>query len=75
MADVDNMMKWLFDGLKARNLDNIVNVLVVSDHGMKEVDPSNAIMLDKIIDLNSIASNHGYPLALLTPRRQEGICT
>jgi predicted AlkP superfamily pyrophosphatase or phosphodiesterase len=75
MIDVDNMMKRLFDGLKARNLDKIVNVLVVSDHGMKEIGPSSPIILDKIIDLNSIASNHGYPLALLTPHRQEGMCT
>ncbi|KAI8056164.1 alkaline-phosphatase-like protein [Syncephalis plumigaleata] len=73
MANVDNMMKRLFDGLRARHLDNIVNVLVVSDHGMKDVGPPSAILLDKIIDPKLIASNHGYPIAMLTPHNMQHV--
>jgi predicted AlkP superfamily pyrophosphatase or phosphodiesterase len=34
IRDVDNMLDQLFQGLETRNLTKIVNVVVVSDHGM-----------------------------------------
>ncbi|KAI9597075.1 alkaline-phosphatase-like protein [Syncephalis fuscata] len=72
LAEVDAMMDRLFAGLKEKSLD-IVNVVVVSDHGMTEVSEKRAISLDKIIDMNKISGNHGYPLALLTPHSDSDI--
>ncbi|RKP27205.1 alkaline-phosphatase-like protein [Syncephalis pseudoplumigaleata] len=73
LRQVDDMMARLFHGLELRNLTDIVNVVVVSDHGMTRVAPQRVIHLDSIIDMGRIAYRHGYPLAMLTPHAQEDI--
>ena len=67
--NVDNMLDSLFIGLEARNLTNIVNVVVVSDHGMATV--SNFIQLEDIIDTSLIEHTDGWPLYGLRPKDPE----
>ncbi|KAI8053436.1 alkaline-phosphatase-like protein [Syncephalis plumigaleata] len=70
LRQIDDMVSRLFHGLEQRNLTDIINVIIVSDHGMTRVDQGRTIHLDSIIDMNKIAYRHGYPLAMLTPRNE-----
>ncbi|GGE40957.1 alkaline phosphatase family protein [Marinicauda pacifica] len=54
VADVDARVGALVAGLEARGLLERTNIIVVSDHGMTEIDPDNAIALDTIIDFDTV---------------------
>lgn len=66
--DVDNMLDQLFHGLDARNLTDIVNVVVVSDHGMATTDTNRLIQLEDIIDTSLVEHMDGWPLYGLRPK-------
>merc|ERR1712093_155354 len=66
--DVDTMLDHLFKGLEARNLTDIVNVVVVSDHGMATTDVSRLIQLEDLIDTSLIEHTDGWPLYGLRPK-------
>ncbi|OAA61651.1 type I phosphodiesterase/nucleotide pyrophosphatase [Niveomyces insectorum RCEF 264] len=65
---VDTMLDQLFQGLAARNLTHIVNVVVVSDHGMATTDATRLLQLDDLVDLDRIEHVDGWPLVGLRPR-------
>ncbi len=50
--NVDRYIGRLIDGLKLRKIDNQVNVIVVSDHGMAAYYPLNATFLDDYFDFD-----------------------
>jgi predicted AlkP superfamily pyrophosphatase or phosphodiesterase len=62
ITDVDTMLDQLFQGLDARNLTDIVNVVVVSDHGMATTDTSRLIQLEDLVDTSLIEHTDGWPL-------------
>ena len=66
--DVDTMLDQLFHGLDERNLADIVNVVVVSDHGMATTDTTRLIQLEDIIDTSLIEHIDGWPLYGLRPK-------
>ena len=66
--DVDTMLDQLFQGLDERNLTDIVNVVVVSDHGMATTDTNRLIQLEDIIDTSLIEHIDGWPLYGLRPK-------
>ncbi|KAH8588526.1 alkaline-phosphatase-like protein [Bisporella sp. PMI_857] len=66
--EVDTMLDNIFKGLEARNLTKIVNVIVVSDHGMATTDTHRLIQLEDIIDTNLIEHTDGWPLYGLRPK-------
>lgn len=47
---VDEMIGRLVSGFKKRGIDGKVNLIIVSDHGMAAVPPSNTIVLDDYFD-------------------------
>ncbi|XP_051880265.1 venom phosphodiesterase 2-like [Pristis pectinata] len=47
---VDTMVGMLMDGLKQRNLLQCVNLIVISDHGMEEVDCSKIAYMESYLD-------------------------
>jgi predicted AlkP superfamily pyrophosphatase or phosphodiesterase len=47
---VDGHVGKLVEGLKARKMSDRVNLIIVSDHGMADQDPKNAIILDELFD-------------------------
>lgn len=47
----DGAIARLLDGMRKRGIDDSVNVIIVSDHGMATVDQHNAVVLDKYFDL------------------------
>ncbi|KAL8768567.1 MAG: hypothetical protein Q9209_005252 [Squamulea sp. 1 TL-2023] len=68
IKSVDSMLHKLFIGLEQRNLTKIVNVVVVSDHGMATTSTDRLIQLDDLIDLDLIDRIDGWPLYGLRPK-------
>ena len=68
IADVDTMLHDIFVGLDQRNLTNIVNIIVVSDHGMASTSTDRLIQLDDLIDLDLVDHMDGWPLYGLRPK-------
>ncbi|KAL8991789.1 MAG: hypothetical protein Q9169_007647 [Polycauliona sp. 2 TL-2023] len=65
---VDNMIHDLFAGLDQRNLTKIVNVVIVSDHGMATTSTDRLIQLDDLIDMDLVDRIDGWPLYGLRPK-------
>ncbi len=51
---VDSMVGLLLQGLKARGIENSINIVVVSDHGMAACSRQRLIMLDDYLDLSQV---------------------
>lgn len=68
IENVDHMLNDIFEGLETRNLTDIVNVMIVSDHGMATTDISRLIQLEDLIDTNKIEHIDGWPLYGLRPK-------
>ena len=49
---VDGNIARLVNGLKKRKIDNKVNIIIVSDHGMAPVDQNNAVVMDDLFDFD-----------------------
>lgn len=62
IANTDNMMTLLIEGLLQRNLTEIVNLVVVSDHGMATMSVHRMVQLDDIIDMDLVDHIDGWPL-------------
>lgn len=71
IKDVDEMLGSLFKGLQDRNLTNIVNVVVVSDHGMATTSAERLFQLEDLVDMNKIEHTDGWPLFGLRPKKAE----
>lgn len=71
IKNADTMMDGIFRGLEERNLTHIVNVIVVSDHGMATTDVSRLIQLEDLVDLGKIEHTDGWPLIGLRPKNEE----
>lgn len=68
ISEVDTMLDHLFNGLEERNLTSIVNVVVVSDHGMATTSTDRLIQLEDLIDPDKISHIDGWPLYGLRPK-------
>lgn len=69
----DDLIDDVFRGLEERNLTHIVNVIVVSDHGMATTDVSRLIQLDDLVDLGKVAHTDGWPLVGLRPKNPDDV--
>lgn len=67
IREVDGMLGALFQGIDKRNLTDIVNIIVVSDHGMATTSNNRLIQLDDLIDMKLIEHIDGWPLNGLRP--------
>lgn len=54
LTQVDTALASLIEGLRARNLDKIVNLLLVSDHGMSYVTETQSVYYDDYIDTSEL---------------------
>lgn len=61
LREVDSMFQDLLQGLEKRNLTDIVNVVVVSDHGMASTSTERLIQLDDLVDPDLIEHIDGWP--------------
>lgn len=67
IKEVDVMLASIFHGIDERNLTDIVNIIVVSDHGMATTSINRLIQLEDLIDTNLIEHTDGWPLYGLRP--------
>ena len=67
IKEVDGMLANIFQGIDERNLTNIVNIIVVSDHGMATTSTSRLIQLEDLVDTAKIEHTDGWPLYGLRP--------
>ncbi|MBB1059733.1 alkaline phosphatase family protein [Lysobacter spongiae] len=49
IREADDAIGLLLDGLRARGLDDAVNLVVVSDHGMAPVGPGHAVAVESMV--------------------------
>jgi predicted AlkP superfamily pyrophosphatase or phosphodiesterase len=62
ISDVDSMLTMIVEGLVERNLTEIVNLVIVSDHGMATTSAKRIVQLDDIIDMSLVDHMDGWPL-------------
>ncbi|KAH8662247.1 alkaline-phosphatase-like protein [Xylariales sp. PMI_506] len=73
ISEVDTMLDQIFTGLEERNLTDIVNIIVVSDHGMATTDISRMIQLEDLVDLSKVDHVDGWPLVGIRPKDEADI--
>ncbi|PYH90466.1 nucleotide pyrophosphatase family protein [Aspergillus ellipticus CBS 707.79] len=73
ISKVDNMLGGLFSGLEARNLTDVVNIVIVSDHGMATTATERLVQLEDLVDLDLVQRIDGWPLRGLRPKRAEDL--
>lgn len=73
ISRVDDMLDSLFTGLEERNLTNIVNMVVVSDHGMATTDNTRLIQFEDIVDPDLIENIDGWPHYGLRPKNMDDV--
>ena len=67
IAEADAAIGLLVDGLAERGLQDRVNVIVVSDHGMTPLSADRQIVLDRYIRLNRVRVVDWSPVLALIP--------
>lgn len=73
IQDADSMLGAILTGLQMRNLTDIINIVVVSDHGMATTDVSRLIQLEDLMDPSELSHIDGWPLYGLRPKRPEDL--
>jgi predicted AlkP superfamily pyrophosphatase or phosphodiesterase len=68
IGHVDRLLGTLIDGIAARGLTDRVNLIVVSDHGMVDVDTARLVFIDDVIDLQDAEIVDWSPVTAVTPR-------
>ena len=73
ISEVDGMLAYLFHGLEERNLTDIVNIVIVSDHGMATTDNTRLVQFEDIVDAELIDHVDGWPHYGLRPKDPDTI--
>ncbi len=68
IARVDTLVGELLDGIAARGLTDRTNIIIVSDHGMTEVDTSRQVFLDDYINVDDADVVDWSPVVAITPK-------
>ncbi|KAI5284274.1 hypothetical protein KEM54_001461 [Ascosphaera aggregata] len=68
IVKVDSMLGQLVAGLDNRNLTDIVNLVIVSDHGMASTSVTRLVQLEDLIDISLIDRLDGWPHRGLRPK-------
>lgn len=67
LTKVDTLIGDFLKGIKDRNLQDIMNLIVVSDHGMAPTSNERLVYMEDIIDTSKVEYFDGWPLAALRP--------
>ncbi|KAH8692054.1 nucleotide pyrophosphatase family protein [Talaromyces proteolyticus] len=73
ISNADAMVGDILRGVEARNLTDIVNIVVVSDHGMATTSYQRTVQLEDLIDIDLVEYIDGWPLRGLRPKRDEDL--
>ncbi|KAJ5404405.1 Type I phosphodiesterase/nucleotide pyrophosphatase/phosphate transferase [Penicillium cosmopolitanum] len=75
ISRADTMIGGLMAGLESRNLTNVVNIVVVSDHGMATTSTERLVQLEDLVDLDLVERLDGWPSRGIRPKRAEDLPT
>lgn len=64
---VDDFIDLMQREITHRNLDEIVNLIIVSDHGMAPTSNDRLLYLDDVVDMEKVDHIDGWPLYGLRP--------
>lgn len=64
---VDDFVALMKQRLNERNLDDIVNLIIVSDHGMAATSNDRLLFLDDVVTMSKVEHIDGWPLFGLRP--------
>lgn len=67
LSYVDDFVDLLLKELDNRNLSNVTNLIILSDHGMAPTSNQRVIYLDELLDLGKVEHIDGWPLFGLRP--------
>lgn len=67
LSEVDDFIGLVKQELSLRNLNHIVNLVVVSDHGMAPTSNDRLLFLDDVAPMDKIEHTDGWPLFGLRP--------
>jgi predicted AlkP superfamily pyrophosphatase or phosphodiesterase len=67
LAHVDDFVGLLLAQLQQRQLQDVVNLVVVSDHGMAPTSNDRLLFLDDVVDMGGLEHVDGWPLFGLRP--------
>ncbi|GIY66038.1 hypothetical protein CDAR_454411 [Caerostris darwini] len=67
ISNVDQMIERLFAGLQQRNITDCVNVIILSDHGMSDIDCKLVVDIKNYMNVSEVYSTMG-PFGRLRPR-------
>lgn len=73
LREVDGFLQRMLDGLADRGIENDVNLIVTSDHGMTPVSRDRTIVLDEYVDLDDVRLIDVNPVAMMEPN--DGVST
>jgi len=68
IARVDSAVGAIMHGVKQRGMEERVNLVVVSDHGMARINPGHLIYLDDAVDPSAVNIVDLGPVLSLSPR-------
>ncbi|NOX38898.1 MAG: alkaline phosphatase family protein [Calditrichaeota bacterium] len=68
VQQVDSAIGKLLDGLHGMGMDDQVNLIIVSDHGMTRTSPDRIIFLDDYIQMDHVEVLDWSPVLALRPR-------
>lgn len=67
VLEMDGLLGHLLNKKGELGLENDLNIILVSDHGMAKTSPERVIFLEEIIDLNSVDMITWTPVAMIKP--------
>lgn len=73
IRSVDEFIALMRKQLTERNLDHIVNLVVLSDHGMAPTSNDRLLIINDIVDIDKVAYFDGWPLLGVRPKEGESI--
>ncbi|KAK9761792.1 hypothetical protein K7432_013053 [Basidiobolus ranarum] len=73
LSRIDSMISSLLAGFASRNLTEIVNLVIVSDHGMAQTSSNKLVYLDDLVDMSLLKGIYVHPLAGLVPKNPKDI--
>ena len=68
VKQVDNVVGRLVDDIQRLKLHDVVNLVIVSDHGMAELSPERVITLGDFTDMSKVQVDFSGPVTGLRPR-------
>lgn len=68
VAEADNAVGQLLSVLRERGIEEQVNLIVVSDHGMSRLSPKKVVFLDDYVDPQTVEIVDGSPVVALRPK-------